>query len=271
VSLALEAHRTSTAPVITIFVRHSEDCKYKGDEFCRRCEEPTDDLLIGTSDGGHSFVQAKRTLSLSSAPDSEFASVMNQFVRRYLSVLNLSGSRPWNRRLDPDRDRLVLVTTTEASSSIRVHLATVLGRARGLVAGQPLSDAATNQSERDALDIMSSHIRLVWAAAVKHDANEADIMRILKLMYVTVLDAEAGGAAEVLALDLLALAIVGHQDQATSAWSRIIAIVADLSQHRSGIDSSALRAMLQPTIPLKIAPSYRDDVEKLKKHSKGHP
>jgi len=25
------------APVITLFVRHSEDCKYKGDEFCRRC------------------------------------------------------------------------------------------------------------------------------------------------------------------------------------------------------------------------------------------
>jgi site-specific recombinase XerD len=27
----------STAPVVTIFVRHSADCKYAGDEFCRRC------------------------------------------------------------------------------------------------------------------------------------------------------------------------------------------------------------------------------------------
>ena len=27
----------STAPVITIFVRHSADCKYFGDEFCKRC------------------------------------------------------------------------------------------------------------------------------------------------------------------------------------------------------------------------------------------
>src|SRR5215471_9700725 len=25
------------APVITIFVRHSADCKYQGDEFCKRC------------------------------------------------------------------------------------------------------------------------------------------------------------------------------------------------------------------------------------------
>lgn len=28
----------STAPVITIFVRHSADCKYAGDEFCKRCD-----------------------------------------------------------------------------------------------------------------------------------------------------------------------------------------------------------------------------------------
>jgi site-specific recombinase XerD len=27
----------STAPLVTIFVRHSTDCKYKGDEFARRC------------------------------------------------------------------------------------------------------------------------------------------------------------------------------------------------------------------------------------------
>jgi len=26
------------APLITIFVRHSADCKYMGDEFCKRCK-----------------------------------------------------------------------------------------------------------------------------------------------------------------------------------------------------------------------------------------
>ena len=27
-------------PIITIFVRHSDNCKYKGDEFCKRCDCP---------------------------------------------------------------------------------------------------------------------------------------------------------------------------------------------------------------------------------------
>jgi len=26
-----------TTPLITIFVRHAADCKYAGDEFCKRC------------------------------------------------------------------------------------------------------------------------------------------------------------------------------------------------------------------------------------------
>ena len=26
------------APLITIFVRHSKECKYVGDEFCKRCK-----------------------------------------------------------------------------------------------------------------------------------------------------------------------------------------------------------------------------------------
>jgi hypothetical protein len=34
----MEAYSMSTAPLITIFVRHSGDCKYKGDEFARRCQ-----------------------------------------------------------------------------------------------------------------------------------------------------------------------------------------------------------------------------------------
>jgi integrase/recombinase XerD len=33
----LERTFMSSAPVITVFVRHSSDCKYSGDEFCKRC------------------------------------------------------------------------------------------------------------------------------------------------------------------------------------------------------------------------------------------
>lgn len=229
--------------------------------------EPTDDLLIGTPDG-HSFVQAKRTLSLSGAPDSEFASVIEQFVRQYLSVRNISGPRPWSRPLDPARDRLVLVTTPQASAPLRIHLAAVLGRIRGLAAGQPLADAATNQTEIDALKLVKRHVRRIWKAVLEEKPSEAAIGTVLRLMHITVLDVEADGAAEGHALDLLAMAVVNRPQDAAAVWSRILQIVADRSQRRSGIDAAGMRTALGPSVPLKTARSYQNDVEKLKRYTR---
>src|SRR5689334_2333593 len=44
--------------------------------------EPVDDVLVGTADNRHAFVQAKRTIELSVKTKSEFASVTDQFVRQ---------------------------------------------------------------------------------------------------------------------------------------------------------------------------------------------
>jgi hypothetical protein len=147
-------------------------------------------------------------------------------------------------------------------------LAAVLNRTRGLVSGQPLSDAATNQAERNALDTATDHIRQIWSSAVHSAPSEPDLIAVLKLMHVVVLDVEEGGAAEGQALDLLGIAIICVPGQASSAWSYILQTVADLSQRRSAIDPAALRARLQTAIPLKVTPSYGADVEKLKQHSR---
>src|SRR5271167_430732 len=99
--------------------------------------EPVDDILIGTASGGLSFVQAKRTISLSSASDSEFASAIDQFVRQYLSRRQPAEAGPQHRNpIDPRTDRLVLVTTSLSSQPIRRDLAGVLDRIRGLTSGQ---------------------------------------------------------------------------------------------------------------------------------------
>jgi len=55
----------STAPVITIFVRHSADCKYAGNEFSKRCS--CRKHLRWT----HSGSQYRRTAGTSSWADAE--------------------------------------------------------------------------------------------------------------------------------------------------------------------------------------------------------
>jgi hypothetical protein len=143
----------------------------------------------------------------------------------------------------------------------------VLNRARGLVAGQLLSDSAANQDEKEALETVLGHIRRIWTAIQNEDISEAETLSVLKLVYVVTLGVEADEAAEREALTLLAMAVVRRSGDEKAAWARVVQIVGELSQRRSGIDVAGLRVALQETVPLKTAPSYEADVEKLRKHS----
>src|SRR5579862_4412431 len=223
--------------------------------------EAVDDILIGTADLRHSFVQAKRTIGLSAAEDSDLALVINQFVRQYLLSRNSMPERPWQRKLDPARDRLVLVTTSFASGPLRHDLRRVLDRVRGLVAGQPMSDSAINQDEQKALAYVTEHIRTSWNKVRNVEPSEADLTALLKLAYIVVLDVETDGPAEREALALLSAHVARHSNQAGAVWSRVLQLIAELSQLRSGTDESALRAALESAgIALKGAPRYENDI-----------
>jgi len=230
-------------------------------------QEPVDDLLVGTTDSSHCFGQAKRTISLSTATDSELASVTDQFVRQYLSSRNTSGPRPWARALNPTRDRLALITTSASPETIRINLAAVLDRARSLVTGQPVSDAAVNQAQEQALAVFTANARRSWQAAMSSNPNDADLLELTKLSYVVVLDVENNGADEREALNLLANSVVSG-DQAGAAWSEVLRFVADQSQRRSGTDATGIRDALQSAgVRLRAAPRYEDDIARLKRYS----
>src|SRR5437867_366263 len=77
-----------------------------------RCEteQPVDDLLVGTSDGGFVFAPIKHTLQLSQAADSDLASALDQCTRQFVVCQAASPKgRPWERPLDPVQDRLMLL------------------------------------------------------------------------------------------------------------------------------------------------------------------
>jgi hypothetical protein len=231
--------------------------------------EPVDDLLVGSVDSRHAFVQAKRTLTLSSAADSEFASVIDQFVRQYLSSRGLSSARPWARALDPSKDRLVLVTTSESSQPLRRDLATILDRIRDLAAGQPLTDAATNEAQRETLETLVTHVRRCWHFVTGADPTDADLRAVLALTHVEVLDVEADGVAEREALSVLETRVLADSEQTRPAWSTMLQLVADLSQRRSGTDQAGLRRAIERAgISLKSPPRFEKDIAILKNQAK---
>lgn len=232
--------------------------------------EPVDDILIGDTNEGHAFVQAKRTLNLSTATDSDLASAIDQFVRQYVSTRAGSDARPWRARpLDPTKDRFVVATTSESSAPVRMDLAAVLDRMRGLTAGQPFTDAATSVDQRKALETLLEHVRRSWRSAAGKEPTDSDIGAVCALMHIGVLDVETNGVAEREALSLLEDRILENRQQAGGAWSTLLLLAADFSQRRSGIDEAGLRAALeQAGIGLRGPARYDKDISKLRNHAR---
>jgi hypothetical protein len=228
--------------------------------------EPVDDILVGAADDGHAFVQAKRTLRLSTASDSDIASAIDQFVRQYVSPRGGADVRPWRARpLNSSKDRFVLATTSGSSTPVKRDLAALLDHIRGLTLGQPITDAATSVDQRSALDTLIAHVRRSWQSAAGAEPTDSDIRALCSLMHVTVLDVETTGVSEREALSLLEVRVLEHPDQSGAALSTLLQLAADLSQRRSGIDEAGLRAALEKAgIHLKGPPRYEKDIAKLR-------
>ncbi len=231
-----------------------------------QCEtdQPVDDLLIGTSQQGRVFAQVKRSLSLSSHEDSDLASVLDQFVHQFVAC------RPGscNRALDPQRDRLLLITSSASSEPIRVHLRNMLRRVRRLTPDQTLDDAAQNQAERHALATVRGHIHRSWQALLDREPSDQKLRQLLSLIHIQVLDVGEGETGEREAKDLLRSAILRDPNQADQAWAKLAGLCARFAAQRSGATRTDLqRELLNAGFDLRAPRSYEQDIERLRTHS----
>lgn len=235
-------------------------------EFLRcETEQPVDDLLIGTSEKGHAFIQAKHSLSLQPAPESELGKTINQFVRQFLAYPEKEGNRLWERPLDASRDRLVLITSPASPNSITKELYSALEKSRHQFAE---SETALNQKEIKALDTIKEQIIAAWQSLKGSTPADAEIQEILRLIYVQTLDIDSGGNDEIYAKERLRTSVLAEATQSDLAWGTLINICTKFAINRSGADRTALQSLLsQQGIFLKPARSYQNDIEKLREYS----
>lgn len=241
-------------------------------EFLRcETEQPVDDLLIGTSAGGHLFIQVKHSLNLETTEQSALASAINQFVRQFNVYRGAAkGNRPWERMLDQDRDRLILITSPGSSAPIREHLPLVLRRLRTLAHEQMIEQAATTDPEQAALRVVREHLSRAWLSEMGSEPSDQDTREMLSLLRIQILDADEGGDAEREAKNLLRSIVLKDPVQADSAWNSLVQACALYATTRNGADRSGLQhVLLTAGIGLNAPRSFRDDIERLKRYSQG--
>jgi len=231
-----------------------------------QCEtnQPVDDLLVENQEGKRAFIQVKRTLNSSKVATSDFAKVIDQFVRQ-IHVGQQEG-----KPLDPITDRLVLVVGPEASNTIRNDLRRLLSRIPSFSLTQPLSKAPQNLAEKTVLHVLMRHLKRSWKAAFGTQPTDSEIRNLLALIQIQTLDVEQGGADETTAKGFLRKSILKDQSQAAAAWSKLINTCSVYAANHSGASRSILQqVLLVAGHDLQACRSYQDDISRLRARSQG--
>ena len=237
-----------------------------------RCEsdQSVDDIVVETSIEGFLFFQVKKKLHLSKKNESEFYSVLSQFVTQYLGSKEHTDRKKhfWDRPLDIDRDRLILATSSESSNSIRITLRKLLTRIRNLEERNSITIVASSQKERDVLDVLLNHICAAWRCFSSVDPPDSELKHFLSLIHIQTLDLDENSAGRTEVGVILRTAILQKPQQENAAWSNLVVACAELATSRTSLDRKGFQnKFLSADILPRTALSYMKDIEKIREYS----
>ncbi|MFE3237549.1 hypothetical protein ACFXKJ_36185 [Kitasatospora indigofera] len=217
------------------------------------CEtgEPVDDCRVRTADGVTLALQAKRSITLGIAETSELAKTVKQFVAQHL----LPGH---------DDDRLILVTTSEASGAVRNNLEQALQRLRTSPAGSGIAALQLNAKQLSAYKAFTAHAAREWEQQCNTTPSASELEGFLRHCYVWTHDVEVGGAAEVGALDRLRTSVIAEAGQATASWNVLLNTCRQLAIHHAEAGLERLQeSLILSGVALATLLDFKADVARL--------
>jgi hypothetical protein len=235
-----------------------------------RCEtfEPVDDILVGTSSSGHAFLQAKHNLDLGTTDSSDFASVIDQFVRQFHAHSTIGNTSAWDRPLDSTTDRLVLATSPNTSARVRVTLPTVLDRLRSLLPTQSMDQAIASVEDKEVLKAFTGHVNRVWQKVKGALPSRDEFQAFAGLIRIHILDVDPGKSQEQEAQNLLRTVVLKNPAEAGQAWNTLVQACAGFAANRTGATRDDLQKLLiSAGFNLRATTSYRADIQKLENWS----
>ncbi|MHC8413490.1 hypothetical protein ACYZTR_26160 [Pseudomonas sp. Hz4] len=200
------------------------------------------------------YIQAKRQLSLSEAPTSDFFKTIEQFYKQ-----NRSSQNP--------KDSYTLVTTADSSKKITKELKKITKSLRLNV--DALTENPLSQSEQETLQKVSNIVKLIASNNKHQKVSDVEFIELLKKIHIITLDLEQGGTYESAFLTSITCQLSIHPEL---LWNYIITKSLDWSKNRQSIDNSETKSLLDNFIkPPQTAPLQSDtnfhfafDAEKFK-------
>ncbi|MGN6178473.1 MAG: hypothetical protein ACTHNW_04790 [Mucilaginibacter sp.] len=180
--------------------------------------DAVDDLKLLCNNGHSLYIQAKRSVSFSDLPGSEFMKALNQFIEQYQT----GGTN----------DYFVLATSDDSSRR-------VTGELRKILTNMRLNDTSfklnpLNKSEKEVYDKFKA------AFLLKTGLDRNSFVNFAKRLYVEVMDVKEGKSLEKSAKLLL----VGLMQNPDLVWALLIKNSLAYSANRSSVNQKALVGIL---------------------------
>lgn len=232
--------------------------------------QPVDDYLVATEGNlglGWSFIQVKRSMNHSDAPESQYAGLIDQFVKQYWSWKQGTADRNWERPLEVGRDALLLAIGSGASSTITSTLAAVLNRAAAWPEGEELDQVPRNDDETSVWSAFKAHVGRTWTAAAGFPPGRQELQELAGLTTVKPLLLEGEGGSLEACHQLLTQALA-NPSQVEEAWSLLYNRATRLSADSAGYDrKTIIRELAGAGIPLRGKPSFEPQRQQLRRIS----
>lgn len=235
-----------------------------------RCEtgEPLADILLTFENDGLAFIEVKRTVQLIS---SRLKPVLSQVIQQYLvSEQGTNGGKlPWRRVLDPSRDRLMLLTSSESSESVTKHLAACLARVGPGAAPEILPTVPLNEKETRAFGEFHALTLEAWHELMGAEPSLEKVVHLYSLFRIGSLDVNPGEADEQHGQSFLANAVLSSPLESSKAWTILVHAMAAASESRQWLSRQELRrALLDAGFDLVSSPNYLADIRSLREYTR---
>lgn len=215
-------------------------------------EVPTDDILLKTSSGGVLAIQAKTSLSLSDKEDSDFRSVIAQFILTYKNSENISSI---SRSLDAEKDRLILAVSEKTPNTISRDLK------KALDTKNASPQTKLNKAESYAISKYISAVEKEWAKLFNtrfEDGFAEKLATFIVIYQLPELSSE-------LSRELLKTSLEKH-DQVDGAVALLGKYSLGLMKGRLFADVDGIRRyLIYSDIKLRQPAEYAEDIESLKR------
>ena len=225
---------------------------------------PVDDVGLVTDEGGWVTIQAKKGMRVDKRPGGGLGEAVRQLIEIDEAGVP-EGPSGILRPLEPGRDLVLILSDDSAAQTVNRNLAPVVSRLRDLLPDVPVTEAAPNRDQAEALGALKAQLERCWKERWARDLTDADFRRLTRVLSVRALRIAEDGEDYATTVRVMLRDLAGDATSAETLWKALLTEGQRLAEERAYLGRDGLMKILDAQgIVLRPVARLRSDIETLR-------